>query len=95
MSVVVGKNHIDAERKKHGAAQKLHYELVVFVLDKIRHKTHAKSRDESINDVAESGTYASQDAVFEPLVKHPLNTKNSYRTTGRRANDANCFFFFE
>lgn len=59
---------VDAEKQEHDASAYLKIEEIAALLDELHDETHAKSGDESVENVAHCGTDASHKAIPTPLV---------------------------
>lgn len=75
---------IDAKYQEQDTTAYLQIKEVAPRLYELHHETHAKTSDESIENVAYGGTDTSHETIPTPLVKCALNAKNANRSHRRR-----------
>ena len=70
---------IYAEHQEQKASENLQIELVLGIIDNVHHETHSQTREESIHDIAESGTDTRHETKPAALVQSALDTQDANR----------------
>lgn len=71
---------IYTEHQEQKTSENLQIELVLGIIDNVHHETHSQTREESIHDIAESGTDTRHETKPAALVQSALDTQDANRS---------------